>query len=223
MLMRFAGSLSVTIALLLGLLISTGALIISATSSYHLPGNRQGYRPEQPIAYSHRLHAGELGIACLYCHSGAEKSRHAEIPAAATCMNCHGFVKSSLGALRAEEAKAGKEKRKVVPPQSEELSKLYAYLGLDANGKPDPKGTLKPIPWVKIHRLPDYVYFDHRAHLAVGVACQKCHGPIESMERVQQFSDLSMGWCVNCHRLANLSGINGLKVNASTDCVTCHY
>jgi hypothetical protein len=81
----------------------------------------------------------------------------------------------------------------------------------------------KAIPWVRVHNLPDFAYFDHRAHVVAGVACQKCHGPVETMERVRQVESLSMGWCVNCHRDANLHGVAGKKVNASLDCAACHY
>lgn len=191
--------------------------------SFRLPGNQQGYEPVQPIAYSHRLHAGELQIPCLYCHFGAEKSRHAGIPAAGICMNCHRFVTAPLGELRAEDALASKEKRTPRLIVSPELRKLYDALALNEKREPDPSRRPRPIAWIRVHRLPDFVYFDHRAHVNAGVACQQCHGPVETMERVRQVSDLSMGWCVNCHRQANERGINGRQVHASTDCVACHF
>jgi len=187
-------------------------LLASRAAMFHLPGNQQGYEPVQPIAYSHRLHAGELQIQCKYCHFGADKSRHAGIPPASVCMNCHRFVTASLGAVRAEDEIAEKEKRAPHPVVSAELSKLYAAV----NGP-------QPIAWTRIHSLPDFAYFDHRPHVNAGVACQQCHGPVESMERVRQVSDLSMGWCVNCHRDANRTGIAGQRVNASTNCSTCHF
>ena len=201
------------------------SLVILATrlGGVHLPGNQQGYEPLQPIAYSHRLHAGELQIQCLYCHFAAEESRHAGIPPAATCMNCHRFVTAALGAVRAEDELAQKEHRAPRPVISPELAKLYAALALDAKMQPDPSRQPKPIAWTKVHNLPDFVYFDHRAHVNAGVACQQCHGPVETMERVRQVADLSMGWCVNCHRQANETGINGRRVNAQTDCSACHY
>jgi cytochrome c peroxidase len=96
-------------------------------------------------------------------------------------------------------------------------------LGLASDGKRDPARRAAPIAWTRVHNLPDFVYFDHRAHVNGGVSCQTCHGPVETMERLRQVSDLSMGWCVNCHRDANRSGIEGKRVNASTDCVTCHF
>ncbi|HKW99179.1 MAG TPA: cytochrome c3 family protein [Bryobacteraceae bacterium] len=190
----------------------SGVLLGSRAAIFHLPANQQGYEPIQPIAYSHRLHAGELQIQCQYCHFGADKSRHAGIPAASVCMNCHKFVTASLGAVRAEDELAEKEKRSPRPVVSAELRKLYE--AIDHN---------HPIEWNRIHSLPDFAYFDHRPHVNAGVACQQCHGPVESMERVRQVSDLSMGWCVNCHRESNRTGVAGRRVNASTNCSTCHF
>ncbi|MCW5979694.1 MAG: cytochrome c3 family protein [Bryobacteraceae bacterium] len=209
-----------TIVLATGLVFAVLTLA-ARLSDVRLPGNQQGYEPVQPIAYSHRLHAGELQVDCLYCHSGAEQSRHAGVPPAGVCMNCHGFVTTSLGALRAEDELAkqeGREPRKLISP---ELAKLYNAMGLDER-KPDPSQA-QPIAWTKVHNLPDFVYFDHRAHQQAGVRCQTCHGPVETMERVRQFESLSMGWCVNCHRQANEIGVAGKPVNASIDCATCHY
>jgi hypothetical protein len=188
------------------------ALLASRAAMFHLPDNHQGYEPVQPIAYSHRLHAGELQIQCQYCHIGAEQSRHAGIPAASICMNCHKFVTASLGAVRAEDELAEKEKRAPRPVVSTELRKLYAAV----------EGT-QPIAWTRIHSLPDFAYFDHRPHVSAGVACQQCHGPVESMERVRQVSDLSMGWCVNCHRDASRTGVAGRRVSPSINCSTCHF
>lgn len=196
-----------------------------------LPGNQQKYEPVQPIAFSHRLHAGEMQVACLYCHSGAERSRHAGIPAASTCMNCHRFVGTTFGAVRAEDEQAKKEGRPVRRIVSPEIQKLY-----------DAVNQQRPIQWVKIHNLPDFVYFDHRPHVNAGVACQSCHGPVETMERVRQVEGLSMGWCVNCHRNVNRAGVDGKgnftslpapaaataqpvthRLYASIDCNVCHY
>ena len=198
-------------------------LLVPKRRSVHLPGNQQGYEPTQPIAFSHRLHAGELQITCLYCHAGAETSRHAGIPAANVCLNCHKFVTAPLGAIRAEDELAQKEKR---PPRrivSPELQKLYGALALDEKMQSDPAKMGTPVAWIKIHNVPDFAYFDHRAHVRVGVTCQQCHGPVESMEQVRQVEDLTMGWCVNCHRDANRHGVAGRTVQASIDCATCHY
>ena len=199
-----------TLFLLVGVVVS-GIALVPKLGSYHLPGNHQDYEPGQPIAFSHRLHAGELQISCVYCHSGAEKSRHAGFPATSVCMNCHKSVTASSGELREN-------------PQaiSDELRKLYDTFGLDKNLKHDPNKA-QPVPWVRVHNLPDFAYFDHRAHVNSGVACQKCHGPVETMERVRQVESLSMGWCVNCHRDVNATGVNGKKVHASLDCAACHY
>ncbi len=179
-------------------------LLATRAAGFRLPGNHQGYEPVQPIAYSHRLHAGELQIDCLYCHTGAESSRHAGIPSASACMNCHKFVTAPLEAVRAEDELATKEKRAPRQIVSPELEKLFARVR-----------TNRPVAWTKVHNLPDYVYFDHRAHVNAGVACQTCHGPVETMERVRQASSLSMGWCVECHREK--------KVARLLDCATCHY
>ncbi len=211
-----------TLVLLIGLLGSAFTLA-PQIGALHLPGNQQGYEPVQPIAFSHRLHAGEMQVACLYCHSGAESSRHAGIPSAGVCMNCHQFVNAPLGALRAEEELAKKEGRKPRRIISPELQKLYDAMALGADLKSDPRKTPTPIAWTKVHNVPDFVYFDHRPHVAAGVACQSCHGPVETMDRVAQVQPLTMGWCVNCHRQANLTGVAGKKVNASIDCSRCHY
>lgn len=238
---RYGGSPLLTIVLL----VSIGfALLVLAPSvaSVHLPGNQQGYEPAQPIAFSHRLHAGEMQVDCLYCHSGAERSRHAGIPAASVCMNCHRFVQATAGAVRAEDELAKREHRQPHRVMSPEIAKLYAALALREDGTRDPRRTPSRIQWMKIHSVPDFVYFDHRPHVNAGVACQVCHGPVETMERVRQVSDLSMGMCVNCHRQINRAGLTGKgdftsaaapasrgvvpvthKLHASTDCTTCHY
>jgi len=212
----------VTFVLLVGLLFSLAMFAVQA-SSWHIPGNQQGYEPVQPIAFSHRLHAGELQIGCLYCHSGAEESRHAGIPPASTCMNCHRFISAPLGALRAEDALAKRENRKPRLVVSPEIQKIYDALAFDEHLVRDPQKIAQPISWTRIYRLPDFVYFNHSAHVSAGVACQQCHGPVETMDRVRQVPDLTMGWCVNCHRTANASGVASKPVQPSTDCSTCHY
>ena len=211
-----------TIFLAVALLFSM-AVLASHEDGVHVLWNRQGYAPEQPIAFSHRLHAGELQVDCHYCHSGAEKSRHAGFPAASICMNCHRFVPALLGAIRAEDELAQAENRPRLPVVSPEIQKIYDALALDANMQRDLERTREPVRWIKVHSVPDYVYFDHRPHVNAGVACQRCHGAVETMERVRQVEDLSMGWCVNCHRRVNEIGVGGRKVHASVDCVTCHY
>jgi hypothetical protein len=240
------------VSIVLGLALAFSVLmLVPRALAWRLPGNNIGYEPPQPIAFSHRLHAGELQVPCLYCHSGAEKSRHAGIPAASLCMNCHRFVTAPYAAVRAEDADAQKEKRTPRRIVSPELQKLYDALGLDGELKPrcgevadsgarsaparersgaqGPPRATEPgcgaephLIWAKVHNVPDFVYFDHRAHVTAGVACQQCHGPVETMERMRQMETLTMGWCVNCHRTASQTGVAGRPVHASLDCITCH-
>ncbi|HRX80914.1 MAG TPA: cytochrome c3 family protein [Pirellulaceae bacterium] len=212
----------ITVVLLIGLCFGLITLV-AGMSSWRLPGNEQGYAPKQPIEYSHRLHAGELGIDCMFCHTAADKSRHAGIPSTDVCMKCHKVVTSSFDVLQDEMNKADEEKRKPKQIVSEELRKLYDALALDETLQPKEGATAESIPWVRVHNLPDHVHFDHRAHVAAGVTCQKCHGPVESMQRMEQFESLTMGWCVNCHQESTKTGINGKAVDAKTDCAVCHY
>jgi len=212
----------VTVVLVVALVLSVSVLAMQA-GSWHLPGNQQGYEPIQPIAFSHRLHAGEMQIACIYCHSAAEVSRHAGIPPASTCMNCHRFVAATQAAIRAEDALATKENRDTRPVVSPEIGKIYAALGLDEQRAPDPQKTPQPIAWTRVYRVPDFVNFNHSAHVNVGVACQQCHGPVETMDRVREVPGITMGWCVHCHRSAPTSGVAKKPVHPSVDCSTCHY
>lgn len=211
-----------TLVLAIALTVSTVTLVMQVVTM-RPPGNNQGYSPAQPIAYSHRLHAGELAIPCQYCHAGAESSRHAGIPPASTCMNCHRFVTAARGAQNNEDELAKKEGREPKTIIAPELAKLYDYLGLDANRQSDPAKTARPIPWQRVHRLPDFVMFDHRAHIASEIPCQRCHGPVETMERLRQDASLSMGWCVQCHRDTKKGVRTGKALHPSTDCATCHY
>lgn len=213
----------VTVVLLVGLGFCAIQLVDSYSTNFFLPGNNQGYEPVQPIAYSHRLHAGELEIPCLYCHSGAARSRHAGIPPLKTCMNCHAKVTAPFVDVRAEELRAEKEKRVPRGILSPELGKLYSALALGPDMKPDGRKRSTPVQWVRINRIPDFAFFSHSAHVSAGVTCQKCHGEVQTMERVRQVPDLTMGWCVNCHRESNIAGIDGRAVNAPTDCSACHY
>ena len=212
---------TLTILLSLGLILSVNSLL-QLLGDVHLPGNDQGYSPRQPIAYSHRLHAGDLEIPCLYCHSGAEKSRHAGIPAAGVCMNCHKFVTAALDDVRAEEQRASTEGRQPQQVVSSELRKLYDALGLGEDLKPDAGRRPRPVEWIRVHRVPDFVFFDHRPHVSAEVNCRRCHGAVETMEQVFQVEPLSMGWCVQCHRHESDDGTQE-RVVASTDCAACHY
>jgi cytochrome c551/c552 len=157
-------------------------------------GRSKDYQPEQPIYYSHKVHAGLNQINCLYCHTGAQEGKQATIPSVNVCMNCHVNIKEYAGPeLFTEDGKKVNG--------TAEIKKLHEYAGF--KGLPgetwDPAtANAKPI---KIHNLPDHVYFNHSQHVKAGqVACQKCHGEIQEMGEVKQHSDLSMGWCINCHR-----------------------
>jgi hypothetical protein len=208
--------------LVVGLIVSTVGLV-HRLKGYPLPGNQQGYEPAQPIAFSHQQHAGQLQISCAYCHYGAETSSHAGIPPASVCMTCHRFVTAPQKAMLAEALEARKAKRPPQPIVSPELQKLYDALALNDKLEPDPAKHPTPIAWVKVHNLPAFTCFDHRAHVHAGVECQRCHGPVETMVRLRQVEDLSMGWCVNCHRETGRTGLNGTTVQPSTDCATCHH
>ncbi len=173
-------------------------------------GRQQNYQPEQPIFYSHAVHAGINQINCLYCHAGAEKSRQAMIPSSNVCMNCHKQINEYTG--KDEHPLKTAEGKEI--DGTAEIQKLYKYAGWDPATKQyirDEKGNIKatPIKWVKIHNLPDHVYFNHSQHVAVGkVQCQRCHGPIHDMDEVYQFAPLSMGWCINCHRQTEVQFAN---------------
>ena len=183
---------------------------------YFSPKNLQiGYAPEQPIHYSHKLHADELGIDCRYCHIGVDKGPHSTLPATQTCMNCH----------------------QTVHTKSDKLAPVRASWE-----------TNEPVEWVKVHDLPDYVYFNHSAHVTRGVGCVSCHGRVDQMEEVNQQEPLSMSWCLDCHRnpeknlrppeeVTNMTwappdGQDPIEygkmlreknhLNPSTDCSTCH-
>jgi len=211
-----------TAVLLVGVLLA-GSLFTVKLRSMNWPDNHQGYAPEQPIAFSHRLHADQLQINCRYCHSTAWESRHAGIPSGDVCMRCHSFVTAPQNVMQAEFNLANKENREPKRVVSSELKKLYDAMGLDEELNPLPHKQPRSIEWVRVHNLPDYAYFDHRAHVAAGVSCQRCHGPVESMQRVEQFSNLSMGWCVDCHRNAAGHGFQIQGSQASLDCAACHY
>jgi len=189
-------------------------------------GIQQDYAPEQPIKFSHKLHAGQNGISCVYCHSGAEKSRHANIPSPNVCMNCHKFV------------------QKGPVYGTTEIAKIYAALDFDPNTGVYGNNP-KPVQWIRVHNLPDLAYFNHSQHTVVGgIECQTCHGPVQEMDVVKQFSPLTMGWCIECHRTtevkmegnayyndlhAKLKNKYGAEAKLTvdkiggTECARCHY
>lgn len=208
-----------------------GGAAVLAEANLRLPGNQQGYAPAQPIAYSHRLHAGELQIDCLYCHFAAETSRHAGVPPLQVCMNCHASVAAGWDVTLAERQAALKENRDPKRIVSERLRPLFDAVGLGDDGKPDPAKTPSPVTWTRVHALPSFVAFSHERHVARGVACQACHGPVETMERIRQEAPLTMGWCIDCHRANGAAG-TGVALppvaqraasHVSTDCAVCHY
>jgi mono/diheme cytochrome c family protein len=142
----------------------------------------KGYKPSQPIKFSHKLHAGDNEIACQYCHSTVEKSRHAGIPTVNICMNCHKGIKEG--------------------PQykGKEIAKIYAAAGWDVDNQKY-TGKQNPLKWIKVHTLPDHVYFNHSQHVVVGkIECATCHGNLKEMTVAEQKSPLTMKWCIDCHR-----------------------
>jgi hypothetical protein len=147
-------------------------------------GVQQGYQPTQPIAFSHQIHAGKFEIDCQYCHTGVRKSKSANIPSPNICMNCH----SSIQNVEGQDG------------ISEEIQKIYAAIDYDPATQVYGTNT-KPIEWIRVHNLPDLAYFNHSQHVDIAeIECQTCHGPIEEMDVVYQYSNLTMGWCINCHR-----------------------
>jgi hypothetical protein len=189
-------------------------------------GITQGYQPEQPIAFSHKIHAGDNAINCKYCHFGAEKGKTAGIPSANVCMNCHKYIQ---GATDTSQAK---------------IKQIYA--ALDYNPATGIYGSnKKPIQWVRVHNLPDLSYFNHSQHVKVaGVECQTCHGSMQEQGVANQFAPLTMGWCIDCHRrtpvpmagnhyyddyhktlLAKFGKDSLITVEriGGTECARCHY
>ncbi|WP_045475168.1 c-type cytochrome [Winogradskyella sp. PG-2] len=197
-------------------------------------GIDQGYEPVQPIHYSHRIHAGDNAIDCKYCHSSARVSKHSGIPSLNVCMNCHKSISNVAPETLAEGKTYGVD-------YDAEIQKLYEAVGWDGTGY---TGDSQPVKWVRIHNLPDFVYFNHSQHVMVGgVECQTCHGPVEEMEVMYQYSPLTMGWCINCHRETNVKvkdndyytkiheelskkyGVDQLTVAqmGGLECGKCHY
>jgi mono/diheme cytochrome c family protein len=187
------------------------ALLYAGVQSVMAVGLTQGYQPTQPIAFSHKLHAGENNINCAYCHTSVYKGKSANIPSPNICMNCHSQIKT----------------------ESPEIKKIYRAIE-----------RKQPIQWVRVHNLPDLAYFNHSQHTQVGgIQCQTCHGPIQNMEVVYQYSALTMGWCINCHRETPLNTKGNayydnlvklhdksnnavpftVSSNGGTECSKCHY
>ncbi|MCI5059063.1 MAG: c-type cytochrome [Flavobacteriales bacterium] len=175
-----------------GLIVLVLAFAGSVEGWYALKGIGvyQGYAPEQPIKFSHKIHAGENKIACVYCHHSAEKGKTAGIPSVNVCMNCHKGI--SEGSCSGET----------------EIAKIYEAAGWNPEEQRYDRPQ-KPIKWVRIHNLPDFAYFNHSQHVIVGEQkCQTCHGPVEEMHLLEQHSELTMGWCIDCHRKTNVAMTN---------------
>ena len=161
-------------------------------------GVNQGYEPIQPIHYSHRIHAGENAIDCKYCHSSARVSKHSGIPSLNICMNCH----KSIYQVAESVQQTGLDEYGV--DYNKEIQKLYKAVGWNEDEQKY-TGETQPVKWVRIHNLPDFAYFNHSQHVMVGgIQCQTCHGPVQEMEIMYQYSPLTMGWCINCHRETNV-------------------
>ncbi len=156
-------------------LVVTAIAVVAFGGYYFMHPKRTdvGYAPRQPIAFSHALHAGDMEIPCMYCHVQVEKAAAASVPTTSICMNCHSVVRSARGATA----------------PSAEIAKIV---------KSWETGT--PIRWVRVHKVPDYVYFQHGRHIQAGVDCRTCHGDVATMSIVRQVAPLSMGWCLDCHR-----------------------
>lgn len=201
-------------------------------------GRTKNYEPKQPIFYSHKVHAGVNQISCLYCHGNTEQGKQANIPSVNVCMNCHMAITEYSGEQLYDSE--GKEVNGTA-----QIKELHKYAGFEP-GKPWDASKAKPIEWTRIHNLPDHVYFNHSQHVVAGkVQCQTCHGEITKMDEVRQFADLSMGWCINCHRTTKVqfkdngfysiyekfhNDIKNGKMDSvtvekigGTECQKCHY
>ncbi|MCH8327349.1 MAG: cytochrome c3 family protein [Candidatus Marinimicrobia bacterium] len=197
--------------------------LIMRDSRWRLVGNHQGYQPAQPIEFSHRLHAGELEVPCQYCHSSAATSKLAGIPSTGLCMNCHKFVPAPLDQIRLADAVALQAGLMPKPVVSGEIAKIYRDQGLGPDLKPLKSPSHKSLAWIKVHNLPDFVFFNHAPHIAADVDCSKCHGDVAAMERITQVETLGMGWCLDCHRSVERPESIIEQTPDISDCSVCHY
>lgn len=165
-------------------------------------GVDQEYQPIQPIAFSHKIHAGDNKIECQYCHSAAKHSKHSGIPSTNVCMNCHlNISEVSEGTQVVMEEGGVVLGKKELDKEIEKVKNAAGYYYNKESEVWEYTGETKEVKWVRVHNLPDFAYFNHSQHVTVGgVACQKCHGPVEEMEEVYQYSPLTMGWCIDCHK-----------------------
>ncbi|TDQ28364.1 c-type cytochrome [Tenacibaculum caenipelagi] len=220
-------------------------IFVALVAAYFLFGSLfkvgvdQGYQPIQPIAFSHKIHAGDNKIDCQYCHSSAKHSKTSGIPSVNVCMNCHKNISEV-----ADDTKVVMDDHTLTKPDlDKEIAKIYEAAGWDAE-KLAYTGNTKPIKWVRVHNLPDFAYYNHSQHVTVaGLKCQKCHGPVEEMEEVYQYSPLTMGWCIDCHKetkvdlkgneyyakihkeLAKKYGVEQVTIAqlGGKECGKCHY
>lgn len=162
-------------------LIGLGALYLGVLVPYALSPETlvAGYQPSQPVPFSHALHAGQLKLDCRYCHTHVFDSAHSNVPATATCGNCHNAAKGPDGTNLTN----------AVHTESLRLAPIRESLE-----------TGEPVEWARVHDLPDYAYFNHSAHVNRGVSCVECHGRVDKMEVVERKSPMNMGWCLDCHR-----------------------
>ncbi|MCX7551646.1 c-type cytochrome [Xanthomarina sp. F2636L] len=222
-------------------LVLVTAIFLLLASGYYVYGYMmqvgvdQGYQPVQPIHFSHKIHAGDNGIDCKFCHSSARVSKTSGIPSLNVCMNCHKSI------YEVAESTATEEYSKEF--YDGEIKKLYAAVGWSDEDQ-NYTGESQPVKWVRIHNLPDFTYFNHSQHVTVGgLECQTCHGPVETMEIMSQYSPLTMGWCIDCHRQTNVKvednayytkiheelskkyGVDKLTVAqmGGLECGKCHY
>ncbi len=195
-----------------------GGGVVTGVTYYFTPKyTRVGYQPVQPVSFSHKVHAGELGMDCRFCHNMAEKSWFSNIPAASTCMKCHSTVLAEdprLALVRDSFYGEDTDHDGIFLNDDEDINKndkLDEGEDINKNGKLDKSEDLNkngkndrpPIPWVQIHKTPDYVYFDHSVHVTRGISCVKCHGRVDQMDEVRHAKSMSMGFCLECHRNAH--------------------
>ncbi len=194
------------------------AALATTLSAYSGASSPEGRSPEQPVPFPHPQHVQKLGMNCVYCHFSSSKASDPGIPAVGTCMGCHTVIGANRPARDGQPARV-----------SEGITKLAGYWN---NGQ-----NAKPIPWVRIHKVPEYVHFPHMRHVNAGVTCQTCHGQVQKMTQVYQAASLNMGWCINCH----VNGYNAVAgklaagytptaadsaapvKRARYDCSVCHY
>ena len=192
--------------LIVNLVLIGSGTVVGTIWEFRKLGLTEGYAPKQPINYSHKVHAGINQIQCKYCHFAASKGRHAGIPPVEMCLNCHDHIKTKI-------VKKASEGSPEVRADSDEIATIRKAVKEN-----------RPIKWVKVHMLPDHVYFNHSQHVEVAkLKCQACHGTVEALDIMKQEYPISMGWCIDCHRRNEIAPPDGHKSQAGGDCSKCHY